>query len=215
MSEPTREATAVRVATSADAPGLAALFEAAASPCYCRYWHFEGDKNAWLARCYVEVGTNRRELEVDLERSAPEAHGLVALQTPVTGSAPQVVGWLKVAPAAVAAKAYDQKLYRKLPCFDGDRTGVFLLGCALVHPDVRRRGVLRALVRAAQALSPTWGARSLEVLPRRPSAPVSPEELWVGPAQLFLDEGFEEVHAFEPYPVLRWTAPAAPGPILP
>ena len=30
---------------------LAALFERAESPCFCRYWHFEGDKNAWLDRC--------------------------------------------------------------------------------------------------------------------------------------------------------------------
>jgi GNAT superfamily N-acetyltransferase len=200
----------VRVATAADGPGLVALFEAAASPCFCRFWHFAGDKNEWLSRCYVEVGTNRRELEVDLGRGAPEAHGLVAFEPPVgAGGAPRLVGWLKVAPAAVMTKAYDQRLYRGLPCFAGDRAGVFLLGCSLVHPDLRRQGVLRALVRAAKALAPTWGASALEVLPRRPREPVSDEELWVGPAALFLAEGFEEVHAFEPYPVLRWTAPAA------
>lgn len=202
---------AVRVAAPSDGPGLAALFEAAASPCFCRYWHFDGDKNAWLSRCYVEVGTNRRELEVDLERGAPEAHGLVAVATPPTGSAPQIVGWLKVAPATSVRKAYDQRLYRGLPCFEGDRAGVFLLGCALVHPEARRRGVLRELVRGAQALAPAIGATALEVLPRRPREPVSDEELWVGPAALFLAEGFEEVHAFDPYPVLRWSAPPAPA----
>ncbi len=199
---------AVRVATAADHAGLVALFDACACPCFCRFWHFEGDKNEWLARCYVEVGTNRRELEVELELGAPSAHGLVALATPPAGGAPQVVGWLKVAPATAVAKAYDQKLYRKLPCFEGDRAGVFLLGCSLVHPDHRRHGVLRRMVRAAVALAPALGATSLEALPRRAKEPVSPEELWVGPAQLFLDEGFVEVHAFEPYPVLRWTAPA-------
>src|SRR5690606_20353325 len=112
---------AVRVATAADLAGLAGLFEAAASPCYCRYWHFDGGKNAWLSRCYVEIGTSRRELEVDLERGAPEAQGLVALAPPPEGGAPRVVGWLKVAPAAVVRKAYEQRIYRALPCFEGDR----------------------------------------------------------------------------------------------
>jgi GNAT superfamily N-acetyltransferase len=199
---------AVRVPTHADAAGLVALFDACGCPCFCRFWHFEGDKNEWLARCYVEVGSNRRELEVELERTSPAAHGLVALATPPAGGAPHVVGWLKVAPAAAVEKAYQQRLYKGLPCFDGDRSGVFLLGCSLVHPDHRRRGVLRALVRAAVALAPTWGATALEALPRRAREPVSPEELWVGPAQLFLDEGFVEVHPFEPYPVVRRDVPA-------
>jgi len=194
-----------------DAPSLVALFEAASSPCHCRYWHFAGDKNEWLARCYVELGENRRELEADVARGADEARGLVALETSsggASGGASRLVGWLKAAPAAAVTKAYEQRLYRGLPCFGGDRAGVFLLGCALVHPEVRRQGVLRTLIRAAKDLAPSWGATALEALPRRPRDRVSDEELWVGPAELFLEEGFAEVHAFEPYPVVRYAVPA-------
>ena len=33
------------------------LFEATGSPCYCRFFHFEGTNNEWLARCAHESTT--------------------------------------------------------------------------------------------------------------------------------------------------------------
>jgi GNAT superfamily N-acetyltransferase len=114
-----------------------------------------------------------------------------------------LVGWMKAAPARVMAKLYDQRLYRRLPCFEGDREGVFTIGCALVHPEHRRRGVARALVAGAVRLAPAWGARALEAFPRRPREHVSDEELWTGPMGAFSANGFVVVNDFEPYPVLR------------
>jgi GNAT superfamily N-acetyltransferase len=176
---------------------LAALFEAAGSPCYCRFWHFSGTNNAWLERCATAAAGNRAELEAALAAGSDEARGVVAL------SGGDVVGWLKVAPAAAVKKAYDRRLYRGLPCFEGDREGVFLVGCALVHPSHRRRGVATALVAGAVRVAAGWGARALEALPRRPREPVSDEELWTGPMGAFTANGFVEVSAFDPYPVLR------------
>ncbi|WP_437948862.1 GNAT family N-acetyltransferase [Sorangium sp. So ce296] len=181
--------------------GLEALFEAAGTPCYCRYYHFEGTNNEWLARCSDGQGENRREFAAALAARSDEARGVVALAQ----GAADVVGWLKVAPAAAVAKAYERRLYRGLPCFAGDRAGVFLIGCAVVHPRHRRRGVATALVAGAVELAPAWGARALEALPRRPREPVSDEELWTGPVSAFTRNGFVEVHTFEPYPVLRRT----------
>jgi len=109
-----------------------------------------------------------------------------------------VIGWLKVAPAGVMKKAYDRRLYRGLPCFAGNREGVFLVGCALVHPAHRHRGVATALVAGAVRIAPAWGARALEALPRRPREPVSDEELWTGPMGAYLANGFVEVSAFDP-----------------
>ncbi|WP_437322309.1 GNAT family N-acetyltransferase [Sorangium sp. So ce394] len=181
--------------------GLEALFEAAGTPCYCRYYHFEGTNNEWLARCSDGQGENRREFAAALAARSDEARGVVALAQ----GAADVVGWLKVAPAAAVAKAYERRLYRGLPCFAGDRAGVFLIGCAVVHPRHRRQGVATALVAGAVELAPAWGARALEALPRRPREPVSDEELWTGPVSAFTRNGFVEVHTFEPYPVLRRT----------
>jgi GNAT superfamily N-acetyltransferase len=190
----------VEAAGPQHAAGLVALFEAAGSPCHCRYWHFEGDKNAWLERCAAAPRENRAELERGLAAGSDDARGVVAL---AQGSAERVIGWLKVAPAAAVPKLYDQRLYRGLPCFQGDRAGVHVIGCALVDPTTRRRGVATALVAGAIRIAPSWGATALEALPRRPREPVSDEELWTGPLGAYLTNGFVEVHTFDPYPVLR------------
>ncbi len=177
---------------------LAALFEAAGSPCYCRFWHFTGTNNGWLEKCATAPEENRAELEASLRSGDGEARGVVALD-----ETSAIVGWLKVAPLSVMKKAYDRRLYRNLPCFAGDREGVFAIGCALVHPAHRKKGVAQLLVDGAVRLAPAWGARSLEAFPRRPSAAVSDEELFAGPVSVFERAGFVEVHDFAPYPVLR------------
>lgn len=196
MTDPTYE---VKAAGPGHADGLAALFHAAGSPCFCRFWHFTGTNNDWLDRCANAAGDNERELREALAAGSPEAQGVVALLA-ATGT---VIGWMKVAPAAAVKKAYDRRLYKNLPCFEGDRAGVFAIGCFLVHPDHRKRALSTALVRGAVAIAPSWGARALEAFPRRPKEPVRDDELWTGPMGAFEANGFVEVHTFEPYPVLR------------
>lgn len=187
------------------AEGLAALFERNDSPCFCRWWHFQGDKNGWEDRCANAPGASRRELRERLLQRSDEARGLVALGDE------QVVGWMKLAPASAMQKLYNQRLYRGLPCFEGGRDGVFAIGCFLVDQPWRRRGVARALVDAAVALAPGWGARAIEAFPRRGDA-LSPHEMWTGPVEALTDAGFREVFEFKPYPVLRRDlAPVAPG----
>lgn len=181
------------------ADGLALLFQAAASPCFCRFWHFTGTNNDWLDRCANATDENERELREALSAGSDEARGVVAIDV---GSG-VVAGWMKVAPVAAMKKAYDRRLYRNLPCFEGDRAGVMAIGCLLVHPEHRKRGVSGALVRGAIAIAPSWGARALEAFPRRPKEAVRDDELWTGPMGAFEKNGFAEVHTFEPYPVLR------------
>lgn len=182
--------------------GLIALFDAAGSPCFCRFWHFEGTNNAWLERC-ATTGDNRLELADGLRTGSDEARGVVAMAIAGAAANPTLIGWLKVAPVTVMKKLYDRRLYRNLPCFEGDRSGVFAVGCALVHPAHRHRGVATALVAGAVRIAPSWGARALEAFPRRPKEPVSDDELWTGPMGAYEQNGFIEVNAFEPYPVLR------------
>jgi GNAT superfamily N-acetyltransferase len=200
----------VELAGPGHTAGLVALFEASGSPCYCRFWHFTGTNNAWLERSALAPDESRAELTTALATGSDEARGIVALAT-IGGEAPRVVGWLKVAPAAIMTKAYDRRLYRKLPCFEGDRSGVFLVACALVHPAHRHRGVASALVGGAVHFATVCGARALEALPRRPKEPVSDEELWTGPLGAFTAHGFEIVNDFDPYPVLRRELASPPG----
>jgi GNAT superfamily N-acetyltransferase len=177
--------------------GLIALFRATGSPCFCRFWHFDDTNNAWLARCADAPEQNRDELVASLRAGRDDARGVVALEDD------EIVGWTKVAPATSVPKLYARKLYKSLPCFEGDRSGVYVVGCLLVHPRFRHHGVATALVEGAVRAATAWGARALEAFPRRPKEPVADEELWTGPMSAFTANGFTTVSDFEPYPVLR------------
>jgi len=173
--------------------GFAALFGAASSSCFCRYWHFAGTKNEWLDRSAHRPEENLAEQSAALAASDPSAFGLVALDGGL------LVGWSKVAPREALSKLTRLPVYRSL-AFE---PGTWTIGCLLVHPAARRRGVGRALVRGAIAQVPAWGARVLEGHPRRSEAPLYDEEAWQGPERVFVELGFTAVHDQGPYPVYR------------
>lgn len=182
-------------------PGLLALFESAGSGCFCSYWHFEGNKNAWLERCYLDPAANRVALLARLE--SPALAGVVA-SAPAHG----VVGWLKVTRAEELRRLYEQRIYRSLPCFDaaqGAREHVYTVGCLFVAERARGQGVAKALLGAAIEAARAAGGKTLEAFPRgTPEGErLRPDEVWLGPEALFLDAGFESVSDFRPYPVLR------------
>lgn len=180
------------------ARGLVAFFDRLEIPCYCRYWHFAGTSNAWLDRSCHAPEENRRELVHALETGSPEAAGVVAFDV----STSDVVGWMKLAPAASVPKLYDQRLYRGLACLSGDRSGVLAVGCFLVDPVVRRTGLSDALVRGGVRVAREARARAIEAFPRRAEG-LRDEEKWTGPFSAFERAGFAVVHDFGPYPVLR------------
>ena len=175
-------------------PELDALFERVGSHCYCRYFHFEGDKNEWQARLAFAPEENRRELHAHTRQATPT--GVVA----VTGN--RVVGWMKLDAASALAKLYAQRPYRAVPGLGPDRAGVLVVGCFLIDPEWRRRGVATALLRRGIALARAAGAHSIEAFPRRAEG-VSDEQLFTGPLGLYLREGFSVAHEQSQYPVLR------------
>jgi GNAT superfamily N-acetyltransferase len=185
-------------ATLEHGPLLTDLFRRAEAPCHCRYWHFPGNTNAWLDRCAHARDQNRDELLTALERKSAEACGVVAL----AGAGDRALGWLKLAPAASVPKLYEQRLYRNLPCFGGPREDVFTIGCMLVDPASRRRRIGAALLDRAVELARSKGGRALEAFPRRAEG-ISDAEAWTGPFSLYARRGFEIVHDFAPYPVMR------------
>ncbi|MEO8917823.1 MAG: GNAT family N-acetyltransferase [Polyangiaceae bacterium] len=181
-------------------PALLSLFERTSTPCHCQYWHFTGDKNEWLERLFHAPELNRAAFLENLAQ--PGLKGIVALR------GEQAVGWMKLCLAESIPKLYAQRLYKGLPCFNGPRDGVLTVGCFLIDEDVRRQGVARALVRHAVRVAEQTGARAVEAFPRR-SDQAGPAELWTGPSTLFLEEGFEIINDFGPYPVLRHALPAS------
>ena len=173
---------------------LADLFRACESPCFCRYWHFEGDKNAWLERCALSPTVNEAEMRADVVRGEARARGLVALEED------QVVGWMKLAPRATLPKLRNRGPYRALG--RGPDDGVLSIGCMLVRPDMRKKGVARALVTEAPRIARTLGARAIEAYPHAAEG-LGDHEIWMGPNALFASLGFERVTGEYPYPVLR------------
>jgi GNAT superfamily N-acetyltransferase len=184
-------------AAPADAEALAGLFASNGFGCYCRHWHFSGTPREWLARCFHAPEQNRAEFLDALAARSPEAFGMVAWS-----DAGELVGWLKVSPAATLRKVYEQRLYKGLPCFGGDRSGVWAVGCMLVREDQRRQGIARALLAGAIDAARGEGARSIEAFPRS-DVDVADAALLMGPMALYIEAGFRVVHEFTPYPVLR------------
>jgi len=187
-------------ASSVHTAGLLALFESAGSGCFCNYWHFEGDKNAWLERCYVNPEDNRAALSSRL--SSAELCGVVAW----TGDT--LCGWMKVMRAQALPRLYAQRVYRNLPCFQGEpaaRDGVYAISCCYVAEAERGRGVAKSLLQAAIESVHELSGVALEAFPRAaPSGErLRPDEIWMGPEALFHAAGFAPVSDFRPYPVLR------------
>jgi GNAT superfamily N-acetyltransferase len=193
----------VRVAplTPELAGAWAALFDASGSACFCRWWHFEGAKNDWLARCFGDPGRNREEQTALVATGAPEARGLLGLESVGEGHGEIAVGWMKLAPRALLPKLRRQGAYRPLDM--GDDEGVWSIGCLLVRPDRRRHGVARALVEAAPEHVRLWGGRAVEAYPHRVSHTLHDEEAWMGPENVFVSLGWHPVHDVAPYPVYR------------
>jgi len=188
-------------ATSAHADGLLALFEAAGSGCFCQYWYFEGDKNAWLERCYIKPEENRAALLARLGRA--ELCGVVA-----QSSRGELCGWMNLSRAGSVPRLYDQRVYRNLPCFRtdaGDRENVFAVACCYVAEAERGRGVGRALLETAITEVRKAGGSALEAFPRATpeGERLRADEIWLGPEAMFTNAGFTAVSDFRPYPVLR------------
>jgi GNAT superfamily N-acetyltransferase len=183
-----------------------ALFERAASPCFCRFWHFGGTKNEWLARCAMEPEANASDARGALAAGADGALGLVALERDTR----RAVGWMKVAPRASLPKLRGLPIYRGRAL--GDDDGVFALGCFLVAPSVRRRGVAAALLDAAPGFVKARGGRAIEAYPRHAhesaAGRLHDEEAMMGPEALFTKRGFLRIDEGSPlalaqYPVYR------------
>jgi GNAT superfamily N-acetyltransferase len=192
-------------ATSNHLPGLLELFEQAGSGCYCQYWHFTGDKNAWLERCYVTPEKNREALAAQL--ASPELYGVVAMSAGAAANpGTAIAGWLKVTRAANVARIYEQRVYRSLPCFgEISRDHVYAIGCLYVAETERSRGAASALLSGAITAATEAGASAIEAFPRKApdGARLRGDEVWMGPEALYERAGFRAVSDFRPYPVLR------------
>lgn len=121
-------------------------------------------------------------------RSAPSS-GLVAYADG------EPVGWCAIEPRTAYRGLVRNAGMAAWAGREEDRTdpGVWAITCVLVRAGHRRRGVSRALVRAAVEHARDAGARVLEGYPLTTGSVIG-EELHPGVLNTFLDAGFLEVH---------------------
>jgi GNAT superfamily N-acetyltransferase len=192
--------------TAGHAALLAELFGTASSPCHCRFFHFDGDKNEWLEALFTRPEENRAWFADGLARGAEETQGVVALDPSTDGA--RAVGWLKLVRKPFAPKVYGQRYFKGLACLgETDPTTTAHLSCALVRPDARGRGVLAALLRGAITLAGELGLETLEAFPRVVSCRVTDDELFTLPASTLLAHGFQHAGGDPAAPVLRLGLP--------
>lgn len=193
----------VRTLTLADFPAWCGLFERAFVACYCRYWHFTGTKNDWLARGAMSPEDGAREAEEALRSDDGTARGLIALDGET------VIGWMKLVRRDLVPKL------RRLPVYRGRDLGpeeeTSSIGCVLVDPARRGEGVASRLLAAAADVARASGSTHLEAYPRhlRDDQPrLHDEEAWMGPERIFERLGFVAEpmatgNEMEAYPVYR------------
>jgi GNAT superfamily N-acetyltransferase len=186
---------------AAHVEGFRHLFDAASSPCFCRYWHFGGTKNEWLDRCAHRPEENLAEQTSAVAKNDVSARGLVAIErdTETASDGERLVGWMKLTPREAMSKLTSLPVYRGLPVEEATWT----IGCFLVDPRRRHLGVARALLAAAEVHVRGWGGRVIEGHPRRSTEPLHDEEAWQGPEAMFVELGYIPAHDIAPYPLYR------------
>lgn len=178
---PANEATWADLATVFGVRGPAAR-------CWCqRYKLARGES---FASCPPEDRADRLRDQTDAEHPGSDTtSGLVAYADG------EPVGWCAVEPRTAYPGLVRNGSSAAWTGREEDRSDprVWAITCVLVRAGHRRRGVSRALVRAAVEHARTAGARVLEGYPMTTSSAVS-EELHPGVLSTFVDAGFIEVH---------------------
>jgi len=166
---------------------LAAVFGArgAASRCYCQRYKL-APRESFAAFPAQERAARLRE-QAGCDDPGSGTSGLVAR----LGDEP--VGWCAVEPRPAFGGLVRTA---RVPWVDRDEdpadASVWAVTCLLTRAGHRRRGVSRALARAAVEHARTAGARALEAYPMTTTAAVT-EELHVGTVATFAAAGLREV----------------------
>jgi len=180
---------AVVPANEAPCEDLKVLFgtRGAASRCQCQRYKLEPRES--FTSVPAEVRADRLRQQTDCGH--PESHATSGL---VAYLAAEPVGWCAVEPRS----GYDGLVRVYMVPWAGrsedpDDEHVWAVTCLFARAGFRRRGVSRALARAAVNFARVRGARALESYPMTTTAAAIAEELHVGTYDTFVAAGLREV----------------------
>ncbi len=158
-----------------------------AAGCQCQW--FKMPRSEWRSTNRAERAARLHEQTACAHPEASTTTGLVAYLDD------EPVGWCAVEPRT----AYPRLLTARVPWTgreeDKSDEGVWAVTCFVTRAGFRRRGISRALARAAVEYARDRGARAVEGYPidLQPNSKRGPNELFVGTSSVFADVGFSEV----------------------
>ena len=152
--------------------------------CFCMYWHFPGDNDAWDRR---DAAALRAEKERRIASEGDTGMILYENQEPV--------GWMGFGKRSSYPKLAAKHI---LPAGPDD---LWSIVCFQVLPDKRRQGYARVLLAVGLEHLQRMGVKEVEAYPRAGQLP--DEDAWTGPLKVYLDAGFRVVAGDPERPVVR------------
>lgn len=150
--------------------------------CWCQSW-----RGSSAARGFSGPAANRDALEAQILQARVSDEGFAPGVIAYVDDQP--VGWCGLGPRAAMPRLVNS---RTIPA--ADALPVWSIGCFVVRPGYRRRGVARALLQGAIAYARGQGAPGIEAYPIDPAgARVSTSFGFVGFTSMFETAGFRRV----------------------
>lgn len=183
------DSIAIVPANEASWEDLQAIFGTRGDPSTCQCQWFKIRDMNWRSVPVEERAERLREQTGCGDPGARTTSGLVAY---LNG---EPAGWCAVEPRT----AYTRLLRARVPWTgrteDRNDDGVWAVTCFVTRTGFRRRGISRALARAAAGFARARGARAVEGYPMitERGQEVTWDELFVGSRSIFADAGFGEV----------------------
>jgi GNAT superfamily N-acetyltransferase len=191
----TDAATTLRVtvvpANEASCEDLQAVFGTRGGPSRCQCQRFKTRGRQWDSeKASVPFEERTRRLREQTRCGHPEADTTSGLAAYLDG---EPVGWCAVEPRTGYVRLGRVPWAGRAE--DKTDDGVWAVTCFVTRPGFRRRGVSRALARAAVDFARQRGARALEGYPMitQPGQQITWGELHVGSRRIFEAAGFAEV----------------------
>jgi GNAT superfamily N-acetyltransferase len=188
-------------ANEASCADLGAVFGTRGEAARCRCQRFKTRATEWDGRAAVPVEVRAERLRKQTACGHPEASSTSGLVAYLDG---EPVGWSAVEPRTAYIRLQRKPLVWAGRMEDKADDRVWAATCFVTRAGFRRRGVSRALARAAVDFARERGARALEGYPMvvKPGQDITWGELHVGKRSIFADAGFTEVSHPSPLRVI-------------
>jgi GNAT superfamily N-acetyltransferase len=188
----TKPAISVVPANEASCDDLEAIFGARGQPAKCQCQRFKTRATDWdRAWASVPAGKRARRLREQTHCGQPAARTTSGLVAYLDG---EPVGWCAVEPRTAYLRLLSKPLVWAGRAEDKADDGVWAVVCFVTRAGFRRRGVSRALARAAVDFARERGAYAVEGYPMITTRgqEITWGELHVGSRSIFAAAGFAE-----------------------